>query len=69
LGQVNNFASTGLTEARQTTIIGSIISNKFNSMFKDFIVNSPQNNAFTVTKTNNTNEYILVLTFEKVDEI
>ena len=67
LGQTNNYNTTLKTEAQITPIIGIIINNKVNAMYRNITVDKPVGNVFKVSKTNNTNEYMLILTFEKMD--
>ena len=67
LGQVNVYqANSGTTYTSIVQTIGLIIDNQSKLDTPIQLLNRPVNNFFNVKKTGNINEYVLILTFEKM---
>ena len=67
LGQVNVYQpNSGTTYTSIVKTIGLIIDNQSKLDTPIQLLNRPVNNFFNVRKTGNINEYVLILTFEKM---
>ena len=66
LGQVNTYEINTGTYTSIVKTIGLIQDNQSKLVTPIQLINRPQNNFFNVRKTGNTNEYVLILSFEKM---
>ena len=67
LGHVNVYSpNSGTTYTSIVKTIGLIINNQSKLGTPIQLLNRPQSNFFNIKKTGNTNEYILILSFEKM---
>ena len=66
LGQVNTYETNSTTYTSIVKAVGLIQDNQSKLDTPIHLINRPQSTYFNVRKTGNTNEYVLILSFEKI---
>ena len=66
LGQVNTYETNSTTYTSIVKAVGLIQDNQSKLETPIHLINRPQSTYFNVRKTGNTNEYVLILSFEKI---